>query len=364
MELLSLIVEKTNSFLRELQEISYGGNPIYIFGAGCGGEQVANQLVMAGIKYDGMVVDREYWNNEDNVLCLDEVLGQTERPINLIIGFRGFLKEKELPYRNRINYILDKDCWAGNKQVDSTYLTYEWVEENCEKLECIYKKLSDEKSKKVFVAFLNQKISMNWGYLNKTKSDHQYFEESLVKFSEHEVFVDCGAYDGDTALAFIEALDRQGISSYDAIYSFEPDADNYEKLIEKGLKNHHCIQKGLTDVQGNAKFSKAGTSGRIIDGENTSEDQNAISLETIDNALAGQRTTMIKMDIEGFELAALKGAKNTIKQYKPMLAICVYHKKEDLWEIADYIHSLVPEYKLYMRNYENTATELVLYAII
>lgn len=73
--------------------------------------------------------------------------------------------------------------------------------------------------------------------------------------------------------------------------------------------------------------------------------------------------TFIKMDIEGSELEALKGAKETIKQFKPKLAICVYHKKEDLLEIPQYILSLNPGYKLFLRNAASIPTDVVLYAL-
>ena len=69
------------------------------------------------------------------------------------------------------------------------------------------------------------------------------------------------------------------------------------------------------------------------------------------------------MDIEGAELSALHGAEKTIKRDKPVLAICVYHKREDLIAIPQYIKELVPEYKLYLRAHFPYASELVLYAI-
>ena len=73
---------------------------------------------------------------------------------------------------------------------------------------------------------------------------------------------------------------------------------------------------------------------------------------------------MIKMDIEGAELDALRGAEGTISKYKPLLAICVYHKRDDLLTIPEYIKSIVPEYRLFLRAYERTTTELVLYAVV
>lgn len=292
-------------------------------------------------------------------------MSQSQSKVNLVITFRGFLGQKNICCQDKINRIVDKDCWAENTEVDLSYITYDWVIENREKLECIYRQLRDEKSREVFAAYINQKNSMNWGYMSRTKSKYQYFEEDIIKLSEHEVFVDCGAYDGDTALAFKEALKRQGVMSYDAIFSFEPDYGTFEKLCKVGLKNHYCIQSAVSDMSGKASFMENETAGRIVEGDSTSADkEKEVRLETIDQVMKDQRVTLIKMDIEGFELAALKGSKDTIQRWKHKLAICIYHKKEDLWEIVDYIYHLVHQYKFYMRNYEDTATELVLYAVI
>ena len=152
------------------------------------------------------------------------------------------------------------------------------------------------------------------------------------------------------------------MKSYNAIISFEPDKGNYQKLRDRRLKSHTCICKGVSDAVGTVYFSEKGTSGKIAD--KTNVEGTPIELDTIDHAIQGQPATLIKMDIEGEELAALQGARDTIKRWKPKLAVCIYHKKEDLWEIAEYIHQLNPEYKLYMRNYEDTVTELVLYAVV
>ncbi len=75
------------------------------------------------------------------------------------------------------------------------------------------------------------------------------------------------------------------------------------------------------------------------------------------------RVTFIKLDVEGAELEALKGARDTIIREHPKLAICVYHKKEDIWEIPEYILSLSKEYRLYIRHYHWNPSETVLYAV-
>ena len=71
----------------------------------------------------------------------------------------------------------------------------------------------------------------------------------------------------------------------------------------------------------------------------------------------------IKMDVEGSELDALEGAKQTILNNKPKLAVCLYHKTKDFIDIPNLIHNLVPEYKLYVRHHSFSVNETVLYAI-
>lgn len=88
-----------------------------------------------------------------------------------------------------------------------------------------------------------------------------------------------------------------------------------------------------------------------------------IRTTTIDDCVENRKITFIKLDIEGAELEALKGAEKTIKKYKPTLAIAVYHKPQDIVEIPEFIKSIVPGYKFYIRNYHFDMTEAVLYAI-
>ena len=83
----------------------------------------------------------------------------------------------------------------------------------------------------------------------------------------------------------------------------------------------------------------------------------------LDDALHDEKTTFIKMDIEGAEPQALRGARKIIQTQKPKLAICIYHDFRHLWEIPLYIKSLVPEYRIYFRHHTNLEYETVCYAI-
>lgn len=85
---------------------------------------------------------------------------------------------------------------------------------------------------------------------------------------------------------------------------------------------------------------------------------------TLDDALKGKKVTLIKMDVETFEIKALKGAKRIITEQKPKLAISAYHYLSDLWEVPGTIKAMVPEYKLYLRHHAPAVWDTDCYAYI
>ena len=80
----------------------------------------------------------------------------------------------------------------------------------------------------------------------------------------------------------------------------------------------------------------------------------AVSVTRLDDVPVCSEATWIKMDIEGAEMQALAGAKDTILRNHPRLTICIYHSDEDMLRIPEYIHNLVPEYKLYIGHHTLT----------
>jgi len=360
MRFLDKVLERENKFLKEAIELQQSGCPIYIYGRIEGGAwQAGLCLTNAGIEYKGFVVNSGFLTENSKETSIEELLTQTEEKVGIIVAFRGYREELLVPYKDKIYKIIVRDFYSGIKTTeDSGFFTYEWVVHNADNLQATFDMLQDELSKESLLAFINQKISTDFKYLTQVKQLNQYFDDDLICLNETERFLDCGAFDGDSARAFVNALRRRGISSYEEIISFEPDKRNYEALCNRVLKHHTCLCKGVSEVPGTVYFTNNGTSSRVqVDGGET------IELESIDNYLGGTRATMIKMDIEGQELAALRGAANTIQKWHPKLAICIYHKREDLWEIPQYIKKLYSKYKFYIRAYEDFSCELVLYAL-
>lgn len=112
-----------------------------------------------------------------------------------------------------------------------------------------------------------------------------------------------------------------------------------------------------------------GELGIVANGDDTTylceNGTDAISIVGIDDFLKGreEKISFIKLDVEGFELKTLQGAEHTIKKYHPRMAISLYHKDEDLYEIPSYIKSIADDYKFYLRIYSNAYLEIVLYAV-
>lgn len=186
----------------------------------------------------------------------------------------------------------------------------------------------------------------------------QYFDLEYLDIQDGEQFVDCGALDGETSL---NLLDRFG-EHISKVWMFEPDKKNIRKVIEnfKDRKvDYEIIEKGVWSSSTTLRFSSLGNGGACID-ENG---EDSIETVTIDEALGGTAPTFIKMDVEGAELEALKGAEKSIRNYHPKLAISIYHKPEDIDEIPRLLLQYYPEYKFYLRHYSLMNSETILYAL-
>lgn len=199
---------------------------------------------------------------------------------------------------------------------------------------------------------------------------HQYFE--FLQYYKGGAYIDVGAYDGSTVIDFYQSMKRISPTSTGlAARVFEPDPHNYEKCLDK-LDAYKNVDIQIYNLAtGSAKdelyFSnEAGSASHLLTKDKDLNEENSVikvKVDTLDDILdvpAG----LIKMDIEGAEMSALKGAENIIKRDKPMLAICVYHKVGDILAILNYINSIVPEYSFRLRHYGLWDVETVLYAFI
>lgn len=330
---------------------------LYIWGAGRKGKEIienyASTWSIEGFidnndsvtEYMGYTVIRPDVLRENADRCC--ILISTDKP--------GVIARQihEMGIENYYSYF-----WLHVERKD--YLLQEDIEE--EKVESARSLLIDEKSKQLLDIIVEKR---KWGFLDYTdiKEDgDEYFEHDFFKYCEHEVLVDAGGYDGDTIEEFVSFTRNH----YKQIYSFEPDKSVGELLKAK-----------LGQYGGKVKFYPYGLYGENImlpfynDNQLYSshivEDTDAssfIQCVRLDDVVGEEEITFIKMDIEGAEIPALHGAKKTILKNRPKLAICIYHKPKDLWEIPLLIHSWALDYKFYIRHYGYRYQGTILFATV
>lgn len=250
---------------------------------------------------------------------------------------------------------LSKVFFCNELLIDTVNIDY--IRKNKDHLVTVYNLLSDYKSKMIYRVMIEARFTGIIDLLCHTCDSEQYFPD-FFELDKNEIFVDAGAFDGDTIEQFINKTDR----NFKYIYAFEPDPGNYTRLKDRAYpENVKLFCAGLYDITGKLRFSaNKGGSSKIEDcGAETVQVYQFDGLN-----LPEKKITFVKMDIEGSELKALEGMQHIIQEHKPKLAICIYHKFEDIWELPIYIKKLVPEYKFYIRNYTTYLDEVVLYATL
>ena len=223
----------------------------------------------------------------------------------------------------------------------------------------LYELLEDDFSRRTLRNVIKYRLTARTSLLRGIVVSPQYFVPDIIGPLKEEVFIDGGAYTGDT----IVSLYRERGKCWRKIYAWEPDEEN-RRILEKrcvcgGYKDVEIIPFALWNEKTELKFWGKRRDRSCVH-ENGTE---VVPVDTIDHVCSSDKVTFIKMDIEGSELEALRGAADVIRRDKPKLAISIYHKPKDYFEIPFYVKELVPEYRLYIRHHKRSCVDTVLYAV-
>lgn len=342
--------------LQDMKNKSAKGIPIVLFGKALYGSMVEEYLHSEGLQIADVFIDD---HASEAYMTYDEVKKKHHQFI-VVVGFiRGTAEREEKVNKLKSEQMLACYYLDIPFPSDKKFINWQFLEQNEEILDQVYDMLSDEPSKEIFIHFLAAKVYGNSSILSSFYCDQLYFAPGLINISEKEIFLDCGAFDGDTLEDFL----RFSNGKFQKYYALEPDLSSFHQLkayvdglhgrdrdriilIKVGAYNERKTLRFKGNHQGSSHISSSG--GHLI------------SAEKIDDI--APEATFVKMDIEGSELMALDGARQTIRKNHPQMAISVYHKSTDLLEIPLYIKSLVPEYKMYLRHHAyDDSRQLILY---
>lgn len=215
----------------------------------------------------------------------------------------------------------------------------------------VYDWFDDDLSRETFEKIVRFRLIDDSISVPTLAQDEQYFESELYSVRDDACFVDCGAFNGISLDTFLKKNKK-----FEKYYGFEPDRFNFDNLQEHiylfpdDVKSRCTIfNSAVYDKYGQAMlYSLEGPGSFMAD-----IGKEVVNTVKIDDVLEGQKATYIKMNIEGSEIKALEGAENTIKTFKPDMAIAGYHKTLDLWSIPMLVKAYREDYKIYLRSYMN-----------
>lgn len=224
-----------------------------------------------------------------------------------------------------------------------TLFNLDFARKNSERLKKVYNLLADGISKKVFENAVWYKLTGDIKYLFECETPPEEVYQNILKLGGCETYFDLGAYRGDTVAEFLSF-----VSNYKKIVAVEPDFKTYKKLCTatEKLKDILCVNAAVSDVCGEISFDMSGSRGSNADGG-----KGIVNSVTVDALAKKFAPTYLKADIEGAEFSALKGAKNTISEFKPKMQIAAYHRSEDLFVLPETVLDFRNDYKIYLRHF-------------
>ncbi len=360
--------------LKETLDLHTG---VYLFGAGQTGRQLAEVLIRSGIQVRAFI-DEIQANLCQSILGVPVLLPDSDSIDKQIDTFVTIFNPRheylESASRLKEQYGFQKvhpGVCLMQKFPDECLPFYfftqkQELDDKMNDYSDLRRVLADSLSRDFLDSYLEMIVNARF-FINLMKGYNPFLilKEKLCQ-SKSLLLFDCGAFDGDTISAFRELFSEENLQ----VHAFEPDLGNYTKLLE----NH-----SLSDFDRKSKFNNLAvwssdktlgfsfthSQGSCID-PMSSDQISAVSLDSYylsSDFAMHEQTVIIKLDVEGAELEALRGAKLIIEQEEPVLVVSVYHRPHDILEIHKYLNSLNSNYVYFLRCYGGDCADLLLYAI-
>lgn len=386
------------------------GKPVVLFGAGGLGKELYSTLKSNGV-FPACFCDNDSSKNGSlycgiPIISLEELKKKHKNSLVVIASQKhsasvakqlqnnGFCTDQVLCKEPNTNtYLAFMYSMVGTQSLFTEYKRHRSSDtlidvlcQNEQRVSDAYNLFDDQKSRELFITKLALMASNGYFQLFKdfmlsfsepirefgffkyegTPEDYYYFNNDVLSLSQNEVYVDVGAYDGDTVETFVQACNKNQVK-YKHIYAFEPDPQCYRSLVKNTAahKNISCHQLGLGSQSGVLRFMSSNNAVHDQAGSISKTGDIEIQVVTLDDFIKHEEVSFIKMDPGGNIIPdVIKGAVNTIAKYKPKLALGAYHSLEAIYEIPLLVKSICPDYKLYLRHNTFHLSDTALYATV
>lgn len=344
-------------------------HPLVVYGFGSAGKLVVDSLLEQSIEID-FIIDKNKCGNTYRsipIVGLSEIKNKDKDNINLdclialnnhYIDIRGIYNELlKCDFHNLLT-LQQLHKISKKIQISNGYwldLSFDYTRHTKE-IHAFKALLADEKSLALANQIIRYRESGNIEDYPSPSLFDEYTPKDIPQYKAPLKVIDCGAFTG----VAIEKLIHAGYK-IDSFVAFEPDLKNYAQLSRKIFKVNHstCLPLGVWSSNTQLHFNSNASMGSSVD----SNGDSIIQCVRVDDVLNNFAPNLIKFDVEGAEIEALKGLEKTIKKHKPNLAVSVYHKPSHLFEIALLINTWKLGYKFYLRVHEQNTFGTVLYCL-
>ncbi len=327
------------------QRLKTDGKPVVLYGMGDGADKVLNAFERYKIKASAVMASDDFVRGQSFHGFEVKRLSQLEEEygdFNIALCFASQLEDvmshiKSVAKRHTV--LVPSVPAFGNTLFDNDFIS-----QNAEAMKNAYTLLGDELSKKVYKNVLKFYYTGELYLLDEITTDKDEAFKSLLNLSDSEVYVDLGAYNGDTIDEFLHYCK----GTYRKIVAFEPNAKNFAKL------QTHCRNMSNIDLWQLGAYSR----NTVLTFNNKAGRNSAISdkgVETrvaaVDSILCGLAASYIKADVEGADIETILGMKKTLQNFKPKLNFAAYHRFEDIFRLPLLIKQINHEYKIFLRHH-------------
>lgn len=320
------------------------GLPVYLYGTGDGADKILDDLRENGITVSGVFASAGFVRERTFRGFPVESIEEIERREGRIAAVLCFGLEGEEAF-SFLKPIAEKHLLVspslpvyGEGKPD-----HEMVARRAQEIEQVYEWLADDLSKDLYLRVLKYCLTGEISHLEYPGESNRPPEGYFAHTAYH---LDVGAYDGDTALEYL-----QGNPACGRILAFEPNPQTFRKLVRNvDPARVECILAACSAKDGSASQSGSGRGSRLELGEGE------VAVRSLDSVCgypyiqsAGLPVGSLKIDAEGEDLPVLQGAANLITACRPAMCVSAYHRAEDLVDLPLVMKRLDYRSKLYFR---------------